>query len=413
METEILTVEKMVAGGDCMGKINGKNVFVPYAIPGEKYEVEITKSTRDYDYARIVKILEKSNHRVEPFCKNYGKCGGCNLQHIDSEYQKELRKQILREAFEREGLKVPEIEIISGQEKNYRCRIQLTNGGFNEKESNNVIELDECPIATNEINEYLKNTPQKFRPRGRVHIFADNRVQNPNHILIADEISKSQGEIKISGAGEKRKSKVKAKKNVHFKGTMQTPQNICSVILSDKKIDFDVQGFFQSNLEVLEKTIEKVKSNLAGKNVLDMYAGCGTFSVFLSDIFEKTTLVEHNRDAIVFAETNLVGKKHESYGQSGEKFIEQNVSSIIENNGDFDAVVIDPPRSGMEKSVCKWLCSSKIGQIRSVSCNASTHARDASFLVKSGYTLEKLYLLDFYPQTAHTESLAFFGYLED
>jgi len=413
METVIITAEKMVAGGDCMGKVNGKNVFISYAIPGEKYEVEITKTTRDYDYARIVKILEKSPHRVEPFCKLYGKCGGCNLQHIDSDYQKELRKSILKEAFEREGLEVPEIEIIAGNEKNYRSRIQLTNGGFNEKESNNVIDLDECPIATKEINEYLKNTPQDKRPRGRVHIFADERVQNKNHILIADEISKAQGDIKIQGAGEKRKSKVKVKKNVHFKGTMQTPQNICSIVLNDKKIDFDVQGFFQSNLEVLEKTISKVKTNLGGKNVLDMYAGCGTFSVFLSDIFEKTTLVEHNRDAIVFAETNLLGKKHESYGQSGEKFIQNSVNAIIENNGEFDAVVIDPPRSGMEKAVCQWLCNNKVGQIRSVSCNASTHARDAKFLVKSGYKLEKLYLLDFYPQTAHTESLAFFGNLED
>lgn len=411
--SEIVKIEKIVAGGDCLAKINGKNVFIPYTIPGETVEVEITKTFRDYDFAKVVRIIEKSPHRVEPFCPLYGKCGGCNMQHISSDYQIELRKSILKDSFVREGLEVPEIEVVSGSERNYRSRIQLTDGGFNEKDSNSIVNLDFCPVATPEINEYLKSVPQNQRPRGRVHIFGDKRVLNENHLLVADENRSGQKEIEIRGVGQKKKSKVKAKKNTYFKGTLQNQNNVCSLNILGKKIDFDVQGFFQSNLEVLEKSVEKVTTNMGGKNVLDMYSGCGTFSVFLSDIFEKTTLVEHNRDAIVFAETNLVGTKHESYGQSGEKWVLQNAEKILEDNGRFDAVVIDPPRSGMEKEVCKWLCKNKTWQIRSVSCNPSTHARDAAFLVKSGYNIKKLYLLDFYPQTSHIESLAFFEYFDE
>ena len=405
--------EKIVAGGDCMGKVNGKNVFIPYAIPGETYEIEITKSFRDYDTARITKILEKSEHRVEPFCPLYGICGGCNMQHIESGYQVELRKAILKEAFEREGVECPEIEVIGGRDRGYRARIQLTDGGFNERGSNRIVSLEECPVATDAINAYLKSTPQEGRPRGRVHLFGDGRVMNEGGIIIADERTKDDGSIRISGAGERRKSKVKAKRNVHFKGTMMESKNVCALSLAGKKIDFDVKGFFQSNLEVLERTAAKAMENLGGKNALDMYSGCGTFSVFLADRFEKTTLVEHNRDALVFAETNMAGKRHESYGQSGERWVESSAEQCVRQNGTFDAAIVDPPRQGMEKKVCQWLCLSKIGQIRSVSCNASTHARDAAYLVKAGYTLERLYLLDFYPQTAHTESLAFFGYLKD
>ena len=131
-----------------------------------------------------------------------------------------------------------------------------------------------------------------------------------------------------------------------------------------------------------------------------MYAGCGTFSVFLSDIFEKTTLVEHNRDALVFAEQNLSGKNHESIGLSGAKWATAN------RNAYFDAAVIDPPRSGMEKEVLEYLCRSGIPQIRSVSCDPATQARDTAALVQSGYVLKRLYLLDFYPNTSHIESLA-------
>ena len=161
-----------------------------------------------------------------------------------------------------------------------------------------------------------------------------------------------------------------------------------------------MKGFFQSNISVLEKSIRAVCDGLSGNSALDMYAGCGTFSVFLADHFNDLTLVEHNRDALVFAEKNLMGIKHQSIGLSGTKWAEFN------KNAYFDAVVIDPPRSGMEKEVLNWLCTSKVPQIRSVSCDPATHSRDLAALIKSGYTLKKLYLLDFYPNTSHIESLA-------
>lgn len=407
-----VTTEKMVAGGDCLAKVNGKNVFIPFALPGETLEIEITKSFRDYDIARITKIINSSPFRTEPFCPLYGKCGGCSLQHAEPNYQIELRKQILKECFEREKIETPEIHVISGSEKGYRCRIQLTDGGFNEQNSNNVVLLGSCPVATDEINGYLAKTPQEKRPRGRVHIFGDKRILQDEKVVVAEETERNSHEIKLQGkmSSQKRKN-LHLKKNTYFAGTNLNDKNKCRVNLLGKEIEFDVQGFFQSNLEVLEKTVGEITKNMGGKNCLDMYSGSGTFSVFLADIFEKVFLVEHNREQIVFAEKNLAGTRHESYGVPGEKWVRENAHLIISSNGNFDAVVIDPPRSGMEKSVCKWLCDTKIPQIRAVSCNPSTQARDAAFLLKSGYKMTKLYLLDFYPQTAHIESLACFEYI--
>ena len=170
---------------------------------------------------------------------------------------------------------------------------------------------------------------------------------------------------------------------------------------------FDVQGFFQSNLQVLEKAITLAVADLSGKNALDMYSGCGTFSVFLAEKFEKVTLVEHNRAAIVFAEQNLLGKNHDSYGISGEKWVKENSASILSKIGNFDAVVIDPPRSGIEKEVLNFLCTVKPPVLRVISCDPVTNARDIRCLIDAGYKLKKLYLLDFYPQTSHIESLCF------
>lgn len=402
-----ITTEKMVFGGDCISKIDGKTVFVPYALPGEQLEVEITEEKKDYYVSKIVNILEPSPHRVKPFCPLYEKCGGCNMQHCDNEYQVELRKQILKDTFEREGIQIPEVESITGSPENYRSRFQFHNGGLMGKRTNTIIPLENCPCAVHEINEWLKETPFENRPQGRVHVFASDKItsipKGYSKIIIAQEKEAQKDDIR-NGKTIKGKRRVMRR----FEGTSLNQNNICTIDLCGKKITFDVQGFFQSNIGVLEKTILKLTEGIGGKNALDMYSGAGTFSVFLADKFENVTLVEHNRDALVFAEQNLVGTKHESFGVSGEKWVLEHEKSCVSRNGTFDVAIIDPPRTGMEKEVCKYLCSSNIPKIRSVSCDSATHARDAKYLIRAGYKLQKLYLLDFYPQTCHIESLAFF-----
>lgn len=400
---ETIITDKMTFGGNCLAKINGKNVFVPFSVPKEKLQVEITQSKRDYDYAKIINIIVPSPHRIKPACSLYEKCGGCNMMHIDYDFQKELKKIMIKESFERNGIKInsENIEVISGSPFNYRCRFQLNNGGLSERGSNSIVPVSNCVCAVPEINDWLSKTDFNLRPKGRCHIFGSKNV-----ISAGEDFSKKvavgfEEETKQQNFDfyKKKNKNIKQAKR-HYSGTTLLPSDIIKIKILNKEISFDVKGFFQSNIDVLEKSIMAICSGLKGSSVLDMYSGCGTFSVFLADYFKDLTLVEHNRDALVFAEVNLSGIKHNSFGLSGEKWVQLN------KNAYFDAVVIDPPRSGMEKEVCKWLCNSKIPQIRSVSCDIATHSRDLSYLVKSGYELKKIYLLDFYPNTSHIESLA-------
>lgn len=416
MATYTITAEKMVTGGDCISSIEGKKVFVPLAVPGEKLEVEITKEFRDYSTAKIVSVLEPSSpHRVEPFCPVYGKCGGCNMMHIDYEFQKELRASILQDAFVREGLERPEVEVISGPDRGYRARFQLHSGGLMERQSNNMICLTQCPCATAEVNRYLEEIPAEQRPKGRVHIFGSSSIssipEGYDKLVIADEterIEKKEQRVENrqrrtpNGRLMKKQKKIKPR----FEGTSFNPANTCTIELLGKKLSFDVQGFFQSNLYVLEQAIPKVIEGLSGKIAADIYSGVGTFSVFLADKFDTVCMVEHNRDALAFAEINMVGKKHESFGVSGENWVKNHAPSFTQRCGEIDAAIVDPPRSGMESAVSAYLASSGIPQIRCVSCDAATQARDCARLIMSGYKLEKLFLLDFYPQTCHIESLA-------
>lgn len=314
--------------------------------------------------------------------------------------------RILQDCFAREGITVPGIRLIAGDERGYRARIQLTDGGFNRRGSNTVVPLTTCPVATPQVNAYLASVPQSERPRGRCHVFGDARVQNAttfDHLIVAEEKKRTQPVM-----SEKLRKRIKRRVPPRFAGTTPGTQSVCSVLLAGKTVHFDTHGFFQSNLAVLEQTVGVLMQGLNGSHALDMYAGAGIFSVFLSDCFEHVTLVEHNRDALVQAERNLAGKSHESYGVSGEKWVRENATQLLTRQGDFDAVVIDPPRSGMEKAVRDWLCAHKVAHIRSLSCDPATHARDAAALIHAGYVMTALYLLDFYPQTSHIESLAFF-----
>ena len=397
-----IIADKMVFGGKSLGKIDGKNVFVPYTIPGEKLEIEITEQNKDYDNAEIVKILEPSPHRIEPACRYYGKCGGCNMMHIEPAYQKELRKGILTDIFRQNGIDIAEkTEIISGPDFNYRSRFQLNDGGLSQRRSNVVIKIEECLCAENAVNDYLKNTaeqPQK-RPAGRCHLFGSSFSEEG--LKIAQE-EKKDNKPNITGGGQKNK-KLKIKENHYFSGTVASPQNTMTVNFGGHKLSFDVRGFFQSNLFVFEKVCRLITDLLpGGKNILDMYSGCGSISTFLTEKYENVVLVEHNRDALVYAEQNLAGTKHMSYGLSGAAFVKTCANTLPA----FDACTIDPPRSGMEKEVCQWLCKSNIPLILSLSCDPATHARDCAKLISAGYELKKMYLLDFYPNTSHIESLA-------
>ena len=395
---ETIITEKLVFGGDCLAKIDGKNVFVPFAVPGEKLEVEIVESKKDYDVAKIVNIIESSPKRIEPVCPYYTKCGGCNLMHIDYDYQKELRKQILSDSFKRNKIDIPEIDVVCAESLNYRARFQLHDGCLEAKKSNEKIFIKNCPVAETSINSYLSTTACDQRPKGRCHVFGSSKA-TPDFTIAIPPVKQDYN--------APRNKKIKHTIKHRYEGITIDPSTCVTVNLLGKNIMFDVQGFFQSNLQVLEKAITIATEDLHGTNVLDMYSGCGTFSVFLADKFEKITLVEHNKAAVVFAEQNLSGKPHESYGISGARWVKENAPSILSKIGNFDAVFIDPPRSGMEKEVREFLCQTKPPVIRVVSCDPVTNARDIRCLIEAGYKLKKLYLLDFYPQTSHIESLCF------
>ncbi|HAM77763.1 MAG TPA: class I SAM-dependent RNA methyltransferase, partial [Treponema sp.] len=250
----------MVSGGDCISKIDGKTVFVPYALPGERLRIQIEREMRDYSTARIVEVLEPSANRATPFCPLYTKCGGCNMQHIATDFQTELRSSILKDAFAREGVDAGDVQVVSANPIGYRARFQLHDGGLMEKRSNRILSIQNCPCATPEVNKYLAEMPFEQRPKGRVHVFGTEKIvsipEGFDKIIVCNEDSKKDGRVigKRTVRNGRPTKKIK-KVQPRYEGASVKEENLCTVDILGKKITFDVQGFFQSNMQVLEKTI--------------------------------------------------------------------------------------------------------------------------------------------------------------
>lgn len=374
---QIIT-EKMVVGGSCIAHLNGKVIFIPFSLPNETHEIRITEEKKDYNKALTTSILDPCAQRISPRCPYFGRCGGCNLQMTTTEYQQELKIGILTNTLERAGIyDFPRIELVKGPDFEYRSRFQFhvqneKNIGLKEALGSKIIPLHDCPIAVPVIRKALQDGSLAHR--------AVNAHQKERFVVF------SQGD------------------NLFIEGEDKP----CFAEICGKKIDFAVQGFFQSNLFLLEKlvqTIQNIALKTATKNLLlDFYAGVGTFASFISKNFTKTILVEQSSTALAYAQQNCSPSTIECLSIKDSLWPTAKQARLA-----FDLAIIDPPRLGLSKTALDWFCSKGPALLLYVSCDPVSFARDSKKLIHAGYVLENLQLYDFYPQTHHIESLGVFS----
>lgn len=367
--------EKMVAGGSCIARIGGKATFIPFSLPGETVEIDIIEDRKDFSFAALRSVVEPSSRRRAPPCHLFGICGGCTLQMADDEYQKELRLAILHDVFSRARIDPVEgISIESGDPFGYRSRYQFHRAdsgsiGLKEGAGNEVVPVDRCPVAVERINRALADG-------SLARAIAQTDTDDRFHVFAYGEDLWHEGD-----AGD------------------------CSVPVLGKRLAFDVRGFFQSNIPLLERMVQAVMNGISGSRFLDFYAGVGTFSAFAADSFEETVLVERNAASLSRARNNLSSAARARYAAvSDDRWPRDSLSRLA-----YNAAVVDPPRQGVSKEALAWLAASGIPEIRYVSCDPVTFARDAARLIASGYSFRKATLFDFYPQTHHIETLGYFS----
>lgn len=379
-----LNIEKLAVGGDGLAFLEGLAVFVPNVLPGETVvaalEEKETSGRRDWASARLVRVVGASPDRVEPPCLLFGECGGCSLQHMAYTRQTAEKASILRDCLSRTGgMDPPEISVTPSVPYAYRNRMQFHLSpagriGLMRRGTASVVETPTCPVASRLIREWMETKAGRGRAREELRSY----IEEGNRFLV----------FASDRAGDD------AGARVYLEGR----DGEAEVRVAGRLVRFHVKGFFQSNLHALDALVPAVSEGLEGERAADLYCGVGLFGSFLGDRFSEVVCVEHNPFALEYARRN-VGSRGSYHALAVEDWVRSPAA-----RGAFDAVVLDPPRTGLAPAVREWLGLRRIASVSYVSCDPATLARDLKDLTARGYRVETIRVYDFFPQTSHVET---------
>ena len=380
-ETLNVKIEKIVPNGFGLAFAENLTVFVPLAARGDTLCVKIYQLKGKTAFAEIVEILRPSAERSEPPCVYFGRCGGCDFQQMDYETQLAAKVEIIRDSLTRIG-KInyeKEIPIISSPKPlRYRARAQWHIDtrrhkiGYFQRNSHNVIDVENCPILTDELQKTLTD----FRREIEWESFWGEKV----------EIEASSADGKVS---------------VYSDETIEPTEEI-SFEVYDEKYFYSAKSFFQGNPFLIESLMRFALENASGSRALDLYCGVGLFTLPLARKFEKVIGVEANSEAIDFAEKSAENARLENI-----EFKRESVDSFLAETAlpDIDFVLLDPPRAGAEKETIENIVKLNPREISYVSCEPSILARDLRILIDAGYKIESITAVDLFPQTHHVETV--------
>ena len=360
-----MQIDDIAFGGEGVGRVDGFVVFVPLVIERETVEATITEVKTNFARAELEKVVTTADSRIEPECKYFGNCGGCQYQHISYEAQLGMKQKQVADLFERIGGfsqdKVAPV-IPCPQPYHYRNRILVRsqwNGkakkllvGFRKRNSHWVVEIDDCKIAEPALNAQIPEVRANPPKRGGIKV---NLRITPEDWIVPDH------------------------------------------------------SFFQTNYFMLPRMVEavrKVFQSNGSEYLIDTYCGVGFFAIELASLAKRYAGVEYDKGAIKAARENAT-----KFGGDKGEFIEGRTEDLLPSLlAKFDAqntsVILDPPRRGCAPAALDQLREVRPSQVIYISCHPATLARDLNILCADGvYRLEQVIPIDMFPHTQHVECI--------
>ncbi len=406
-----ITLSTWAYGGDAMGRLpDGRAVFVPYTLPGERVRIRLTEVKSHYARGELVSILEPSPDRVPPRCKHYGICGGCHYQHVHYAAQLAAKTAIVRDQLERIG-KLYGVRVYptvpSPRPWRYRNHVQFhvtPSGrlGFQKRASDETVPIEECHLPDEAIGQVW---PQ---------IRLEEGIQGLERIIVR---SGAEQEVLIALEGSQGKPPAQVTLETDASMVYMGPEPNQIYVLSGRSyVVHEVKGrlfrvsagsFFQTNVAVAELIIDHILENIPlhpTDTLLELYAGVGLFTAFLAPKVKRVIAIEASPSACADFEVNLNEFDHiELYEAQVE-----HVLPYLKERGEFvDVALLDPPRTGLSKEALAGLVALRPKHIVYVSCHPATLARDGHQLHKQGYHLMRITPFDMFPQTYHIETVSF------
>lgn len=442
-----LKIETMSYGQEGIAKHNGIAVFVKDVVEGDVIEAEVISVKKNLAKAKLINIIEPSPHRVEPFCGLAKICGGCQWQHIDYDYQVEAKRQAVIDCVDKIGKIKTEIKetLKSPEQQHFRCKVQLPIqqtkvskrflAGYYKKGTHDLVNVKYCPIAPNIIDEITERFRElalemglsaynELKHKGLIRHMVFRYSQSEKDLNIIFVVNEKRVINPLKSLSYKLMEEFDCIKGIcaNFntsKGNMILGQETVLIegegkdyifeTIGEKRYKISAGSFFQVNIGAAKNMLDTVKTivtdNFKEPEILDVYAGVGSFSMYLSDVAKSITAVEEYtqavEDAVVNKEINNADNVDILQGDAKEA-----LAYLATEKKNYDVVLLDPPRKGCTKEALDAVCDIAKDMIIYVSCNPSTLARDLAILKEKGFNTEFIQPVDMFCHTYHIESIA-------
>ncbi len=451
-------VTDIAEGGKGVGKADELVIFIDKAIPGDVVDIELYRKKKNFAEAKIISLIESSQHRIEPFCQHFGVCGGCKWQHMSYESQLHFKQKSVKDALERLGkidASFCEPILASAETKFYRNKLEytfsnkrwLTNTDMLEEEPeemralgfhiplrfDKILNIENCYLQASPSNE-IRNRLRDFTVKQGMSYYDLRTHEGDLRNLIVR--TSSTGEIMIIVVFAYALQEQIGSLMGFLKSEFPDITSLMYIInhkLNDTIFDQDIhlyngrdhifeqmddlkfkvgaKSFYQTNSHQAYQ-LYQIAKQFAGFNgdelVYDLYTGAGTIANFIARDVRKVIGIEYVEAAIEDARINseINGIQNTAFFAGDMKDI-LSLEFVIEN-GKPDVIITDPPRAGMHPDVVERLLAIEAKKIVYISCNAATQARDIS-LLNEKYEVARIKPVDMFPHTQHVENVVLMG----
>ncbi|HHX79410.1 MAG TPA: 23S rRNA (uracil(1939)-C(5))-methyltransferase RlmD [Acholeplasmataceae bacterium] len=411
-------------------KIDNFSIFVKYLLPGEEALIKIIKINKSYGFGEIINLINKSINRIEPICKHYYECGGCDLLHMNYESQLEFKKKMAEESFKRLANLDLQVNNIYGMDEPfyYRNKVQVffdttdkLISGFYQSKTHKVFSLEECFIQTDTASMIVQDFTKlankfnltSYNETTKKGVLRSMLIRNNSFgeyvvvIIVRHDIHAALNEIGeelktiypniiqlVMNINSKETNKILGKKDkIIFHNKMLYEE------VNDIKYVLDYRAFFQVNHIQMINLFNKVKSYITKEDqkVVDGYCGVGAIALQIADKVQKVFGIEIIEEAIGNANINK-----EKNNIKNVEFILGKTEEKIKDIKNIDCIIIDPPRKGLDIELINAIIDKQIKKIIYISCNVSTLARDLALLDEK-YDIVEVNAFDLFPNTKGLE----------
>ncbi|SEP62782.1 23S rRNA m(5)U-1939 methyltransferase [Devosia sp. YR412] len=390
------TISSLGHKGEGVAEIDGKKIFIPLTLPGERVEIEA-----DGERGTLVGVISPAENRAEPFCPHFGACGGCQLQHMDRPSYEAFKTALVETPLHFAGIdsKVTRfIDAAGNGRRRATLHARQEGAGYMRLRSHQVHDIERCPILVPALARAPEITRAVMQAVGESDVAftatlsgLDVVIRTEKKQARMDRVSPLVGRFKLA--------------RLSMNGEMVLQAQPPIVEMGKARVEIPMSSFLQAT-EAAENVLAEYVVNAVGKakTVADLFCGVGPFALRLA---EQRPVMAFDSDKPAIAALDKARRFTKGIREVTAKARDLFRDPLTQFELPYEAVVLDPPRAGAEAQV-KEIAKSKVKTVVMVACDARTFARDAAILIAGGYTMSDLVAVDQFSQSTHIEIAATF-----